>query len=102
MSEILKKSGDQVRRWYPVVIRALLYFAIAAIPEFLKEVRDFWKQGHWPPPQINALGLFEGGWAGFVAIRAFLDTFLSKHSDALIADDKKKQETTFFKSTPAP
>ena len=39
----MKHGGESLRRWFPVWIRAGLYFLIAMIPEFLKEVREVWK-----------------------------------------------------------
>jgi hypothetical protein len=87
MSDILLQSKISLQRWWPVIMRAGLYFLIAMIPEFLKEVRDFWKVGKWPPPQVNLLGVVSGSWGGLVAVRAFLDTFLQRHSDELVKKD---------------
>ncbi len=92
MSDLLQRSGISFRRWWPVIHRAGLYFCIAAIPDFLKEVSTLWRSGHWAPIQVNVLGAVSGTWSGLVAIRAFVDSFVQKHKEEL----KHDEETRFF------
>lgn len=67
---------------WPVLFRAVLYFAISFLGAIGDKVAGILEQDAWPTPQRWVLAILVGSLTGFVAIRAFYDGSAQRHADS--------------------
>lgn len=72
----------QLKANWPVIFRALLYFAIAFLVPFADQIVEFLKKDTWPSGPRLVLASILGVIAGLTALRAFYDGSAQRHADA--------------------
>lgn len=67
---------------WPVIFRAVLYFAIAFLGAIAEKVVSILETDAWPTPQRWVLALIVGTSVGLVTLRAFYDGSAQRHADS--------------------
>jgi len=72
----------QLKANWPVIFRALLYFAIAFLGAISDKVASILEKDAWPTPQRVILAALVGTITGLIALRAYYDGTAQRHEDS--------------------